>query len=209
MSRHHASSRRRRGSGVVAATAAVLAATLTGCSAEAESAEEEHRSGSVAAAVADPEVSVRTSVARVHGDLSARELRQLEQEAGRLVSGYLSAAYLHQRPTQGYRGSFPGFTPDARKLAYRDVRTASDGAFNWADEVRPLGAVAFLSVVAPEGRPAGATARVLLRMAASDQRREREVEVRGRLLLTPAGNRWQIFGYDLSVATKPMRRSAR
>lgn len=182
---------------------------LAGCSAGAEPPEEEERTRTAASVVTDPEVTVRTSVARVHGTLSAGEIERLERDASRLVSGYLSAAYLHQRSTPGHRGSFPGFTPDARRLALQDVRTASDAAFRWADEVRPLGAVAFLSVVAPEGRPAGATARLLLRLAASDGSREREVQVRGRLLLTPAAKRWQIFGYDLSVATKPLRRNDR
>lgn len=203
MSRHHASPRHRARAGAAASTAVLLA--LTGCSAGADSSEEEQRRGLDASAVTQPEVRVRTSVARVHGDLSDPQRKQLERKAGRVMSGYLSAAYLQQRPTAGHRGSFPGFTPDARRLALRDARTASGRAFAWADEVRPLGAVAFLSVVAPEGRPAGATARVLLRLAASDDRREREVQVRGRLLLTPAGKRWQIFGYDLSVGTRPMR----
>ena len=209
MSLPHASSRRRRGAVAVLSAAVVLATTLTGCSESGESPDEERRSRLDPLLLTDPEVSVNTSVARVHGDLSAAEVRRLEEQAEQLVSGYLSAAYLRQRPTAGYRGSFPGFTADARRLALRDVRTASDAAFAWADEVRPLGAVAFLSVVAPEGRPAGATARVLLRLAASDDRREHEVSVRGRLLLTPEGKRWQIFGYDLVVGSKPMKRSAR
>lgn len=204
MSLPHASSRRRLGARKALSTVVVLAATLTGCSAMGDSRDDDRRGRIGSSAGAGGAVVVETAVARVHGTLPVAQRRRLETQAGRLIGRYLSAAYLGQRSTPGHRGAFPGFTPDARRLALRDVSTASDAALTWADEVRPLGAVAFLSVVALEGRAVGATARLLLRMAASDDRREREVAVRGRLLMTPVGKGWQVFGYDLSVSSAPM-----
>jgi hypothetical protein len=121
------------------------------------------------------------------------------------MADYLAAAYLHERPATGDQDSFPGFTRGAQALARKDVETTSDAAFSGAEEVRSRGAVAFLSVVAPEGRPVGATARVFLDLAVTDGARDRLLELRGRLLLTPAGDGWQIFGYDLSLGASPAK----
>ena len=72
----------------------------------------------------------------------------------------------------------------------------SDRSFGGA-VVRPRGAIAYVSVVAPEGRAVGATARVSVDLAVADSERTRRLTVSGRLLLTPRPDRWRIFGYDL------------
>ncbi len=148
-------------------------------------------------------LEVRTKISGVLGRLPQAQRERLERDAGQLVSGYLAAAYLHERPSDGFRGSFPGFTTGARELALKDVDTASDAAFSGADEVRSRSAVAFLSVVATEGRAVGATARIFLDLAVTDGSRGRLVEVRGRLLLSPVGDGWRIFGYDLTLDNPP------
>lgn len=209
MSSAHAWSRPRPGALATLSVVGVLATTLAGCLAAGDAVDDETPDGADTSLVTGDELQVRTSITRVHGELAAGPRRQLERQAEHLLEGYLSAAYLKQRPTAGYRSAFPGFTADARELALHDVETASDGAYQWAEGISPLGATASLSVVAAKGRPAGATARVLLRVEVSDDRRKREVTVRGRLLLTPAGERWEIFGYDLSVASTPVKRSSR
>jgi hypothetical protein len=58
-----------------------------------------------------------------------------------------------------------------------------------------------IDVMAPKGRPAGATARVRLVFSTTGDTEER-VTVRGRLLLTPAHGKWRIFGYDVSKGAK-------
>lgn len=154
----------------------------------------------------DTTVQVRTTMPRVLGRLSQARRERFERDAGRLVSEYLTAAYLLERPSDGYRGAFPGFTTGARDLALRDVDTTSDASFSGADEVSPRGAVAFLSVVASEGRAVGATARIFLDLSVTKGSQDILVEVRGRLLLSPTGDGWRIFGYDLSLDTEPAGR---
>lgn len=184
-----------------------LGLALTGCvggSAEDESP----RSSASEERGASPQVrttlDVRTTVSRVQGGLSRSQRARLEERAGRLLSDYLSAAFLHRRPGNGYAEAFPGFTPGARELALRDVDITADGAYAKARDVQPRGAVAFVSVVAPDGRPAGATARVLMKLDVSEAGGNRVVQLRGRLLLTPADAGWRIFGYDLALDSVPL-----
>lgn len=196
---------------VTLSTALVLGASMAGCSSDEPAGDDVRapvRSGSVD--VLGATLHVRTTVSRVLGELSPAHRGRLEREAGQLLAGYLAAAYLHQRPAEGYRGAFPGFTHGARELALRDVDTVADGGFADAKTVRPRGAVAFLSVVAPEGRPVGATARVFLNLdVTTAQGRRRAVAVRGRLLLSPGPEQWRIFGYDLSLDSQPRGRRGR
>jgi hypothetical protein len=183
----------------------VLGLSLAGCSSDGPPDKVSSQIRADASDAPGTALQMRTSIARVHGRLSPARRQQLERDAGRLLADYLAAAYLHERPATGYDGSFPGFTRGARALALKDVETASDAAFSGADEVRSRGAVAFLSVVAPEGRPVGATARVFLDLAVAEGSRDRLLELRGRLLLSPTGDGWRIFGYDLSLGSSPAK----
>jgi len=196
MSHLHALARRRLPAAVC--TALALGVALTGCSSDDGAGPDGHARDGISASSA-PQVHVRTSVTRVHGELSKERSDHLVSQAEELISGYLRASYFHQRPGSGYRGSFPGFTHGARKLALRDTRVASDRAFATAEEVEPRGAVAFLSVVAPHGLAVGATARLMLKMAVVQGDRTTWKQVTGRLLLTPGAHQWRIFGYHLAM----------
>lgn len=178
----------------------VLGSTLSGCSTDEGSDDTGSRSRTDVSDVATT-LEVRTTVSRIQGRLSKARRARLERNTSQLLAGYLSAAYLHERPADGYRGAFPGFTSGARTLALRDVDTVADASFADAEDVRSRGAVAFLSVVAPEGRPVGITARVFLDLRVTEKGGARTVPVRGRLMLTPGDDRWRIFGYDLSLDT--------
>ena len=184
-------------------TSLVLALTLAGCTSGDPAGDPAGENGSRtqmdASDVLGGTVPLKTTVSRVLGELSKDERASLEREAAQLIGGYLSAAYLHERPGDGHLGAFPGFTPGARKLALEDVDTLSDAKLARADQVEPRHAAALLSVVAPDGRPVGATARLFLNLSVSEGGRDRLVAVRGRLLLSPAGDAWRIFGYDLSL----------
>lgn len=192
----HARPGRRLSAALCAAVA--LSVALTGCSSE-DGGDPAGRAGDGATATSAPRVELRTSVTRVHGDLSKEGRDHLVHQAGELITGYLEAAYFHQRSGSGYRGSFPGFTHGARRLALGDTRVASDRALAGATEVTPKGAVAFLSVVAKNGHPVGATARLMVKMAVEQGDATRWKQVTGRLLLTPGAHQWRIFGYDLAM----------
>jgi hypothetical protein len=59
-----------------------------------------------------------------------------------------------------------------------------------------------IDVLAPRGRPAGATARVELLFKTTGDTTQR-VAVHGRLFLSPAAHgKWRIFGYDVSKGAK-------
>ena len=59
-----------------------------------------------------------------------------------------------------------------------------------------------LDVLAPEGKPAGVTARVVLRFATSGQS-QKTVTVTGRLFLTrTTGGAWRIFGFDVAKGAR-------
>lgn len=195
----------RRAALAACSTLLVLGTAISGCSSDA-SPEEERSSGSETGRPTRP-LRMTTTVTRVLGELSEKQRSRLAAEAREVITGYLEAAYLHQRPSSGYRGSFPGFTRGARALALRDTGVVSDRSFADAEEVRPRGGVAYVSVVAPDGRPVGATARVSVDLAVADSRRTRRFTVSGRLLLTPRTDRWRIFGYDLSLQPTPVGRS--
>jgi hypothetical protein len=175
----------------------LLGAALTGCSDEDGSGTADQSSSSTTEAVVRP-LRLPTAVTRVHGDLTKEQRRRVAVGAKEVITGYLEAAYLHQRPGSGYRGSFPGFTLGARALALKDTAVVSDRSFD-GSTVKPRGGVAYVSVVAPHGHPVGATARVSVDLAVADSQRTKWVTVTGRLLLTPRTNKWRIFGYDLAL----------
>jgi hypothetical protein len=181
--------------------ALLLGGGLTGCSNSTDADAAGPARGAGADAGAASSLRMKTQVTRVLGTLTNKQRDAFEADAEKLIAGYLSAAYLHERPGQSYKGSFPGFTPGARRLAMRDTGVVSDRGFAGADEVRPRGAVAYVSVVAPEGRPVGATARVWIDLVVSEDGASRRVSVSGRLLLTPGADSWRIFGYDLALGT--------
>jgi hypothetical protein len=74
------------------------------------------------------------------------------------------------------------------------------------EQVEIVERVVRVDVVAPKGRPAGATARVKVRLVlggldaaeGGDADGQRTDVVSGRLLLTPTAGGWRIFGFDLA-----------
>jgi hypothetical protein len=192
------------------AASIALAASLGACSSSSgDTPERPGETGPSATEGTVARLKVRASVSRVLGELSQDRRAHFTRGAENLLRDYLAAAYLHQRPGDGYRGAFPHFTRDARELALRDVDITADRTYAGAERVRSRGAVVYLSVVAPEGKPVGATARVFLNLVVTEEGQATErLALRGRLLLTPAHDQWRIFGYDLSLEpTAPGRRS--
>ncbi len=138
------------------------------------------------------------------------------------MADYVSAAFLD--PDTAPQERFPGFTPGATRLARATGAVLSradldpDTATGGAPTIEVVSVEAPVNVLAPGGRPAGATARLELVLAltppprgAADESATPEetgtleeagepevVRLRGRLLLTPVGEDWQIFGFDVT-----------
>lgn len=196
---------------------AVLAA-LAGCtSTPSGSPDVPTPQSGVAVAVAAPQVSA--PVTRVAGRLPDRRRLALRRDVEALVADYVTAAFLD--PTASASDALPGFSAGAARLARSQgaVLSRADLERSGDATVRLLRAEAPVSVLAPRGRPAGATARLDLVLlvtresaatsaaspaalppatavpaATTDGER---VRLQGRLLLTPVGDGWRVFGFDV------------
>jgi hypothetical protein len=102
-------------------------------------------------------------------------------------------------PRDDFASAFQAFT----KPAGQDARHQQRLMTNWAlrkkiDGVAVKKRTVTVDVLAPRGRPAGATARVALVFTTTGDVHQR-VSVHGRLFLTPDDHgSWQIFGYDVA-----------
>lgn len=135
------------------------------------------------------------------GELPAAARRTVATRVGRTISAYVDAAFLDgDYPRSDFKASFGAFTPGGAGQARADVSLLTN---------QPLGATtrtvqatrrtAYLSVLAPKGKVAGATAAVDLAFRVDrGSRPGRRVHLKGRLLLTrDRTGSWAIFGYDL------------
>jgi hypothetical protein len=195
----------------------LLAATMVACRQDDDGpaprtgSERAEPGRTAAGAAAGLDLTVR--VTRVSGRLPAARREAVAAKVGRVIGTYVQAAYLEgagagqgaaatrsvgERGTAA-TGAFAAFTPDAARQARRDRDLLTSAGFGDARKVQPLEATAFLSVLAPKGRPVGATARTTLRFAVTGaDGTTRQRQVRGRVLLTPQNGDWRIFGYELS-----------
>lgn len=157
-------------------------------------------------------VPMAVRVTRVSGRLTRSGRAPLERSIGRTIGGYWDAAYLGGRYPRGDFGTaFAGFTGGAEQRARHDRGfLTNSGLGRSTDNVAPKEKSAWLSVLAPNGVAAGVSARVrLVYVAERDRWRDQRVTVTGRLLLTrKQSGGWQIFGYDVSRAARPVERGA-
>jgi hypothetical protein len=181
----------------------VLALALTGaaCTGEAEP-----EAASSTSAAPEPEVEPGARLAAlgpvrvdtVAGSLPGKRGRVRDQVAT-VVDGWIAAAYLDgPYPRDGFRRAFPDFTQGARTQARADRRLMSNaGIGTRVQDVVPRRRSIRIDVLAPGGRPRGATARVRLVYATRGEV-SRRVLVRGRLYLTRNERGWKVFGYDMA-----------
>jgi hypothetical protein len=176
-----------------------------GCTSDGDSGRPAARTPTTSASTpsATPKpVRTRVSVVNVAGRLPRDARQRVQRHVGRVVDGWFDAAYVGGRyPRRDFSDAYPGFTSGARAQAHRDRALMSN---------QPLGARisgvtatrrwVFLDVLAPRRHAAAVTARVRLAYR-TEGRVERDVEVRGRLFLTPGPHGWQVFGYDVAKGT--------
>jgi hypothetical protein len=105
-------------------------------------------------------------------------------------------------PRESFGSAFSAFTKQAKRDAGRQKSLMT----NW-DLRRDIDGVdvkkrrVTVDVMAPRGRPAGATARVDLVFTTTGAT-ETRMAVRGRLFLTPHDGAWRIFGFDVSKGAR-------
>jgi hypothetical protein len=128
----------------------------------------------------------------------------LEDQVRTAVDGWFDAAFVGVGyPAAKFPHAFHTFT----KQAARDARGQKKLMTNWKwrrhiDGVAVTQRKVMLDVLAPHGKAAGVTARVLLKFKTTGHKKKK-VTVNGRLFLArnPHGT-WQIFGYDVSKGVK-------
>ncbi len=185
-----------------AAVAGVCLVLLTGaCSGDSSesSAEPDGDPGSSEATDGPSPVETTATLGKVTGKLPKGKRSKTRKQVGRAVDAWFEAAYVGgDYPRNDFATSWPGFTTGAKADAKADKALMSNqdiGARISAVEatVRKV----TVDVLAAKGRPAGATARVVLKFGTEGEVKRR-VEVQGRLFLTPTPDGWRIFGYDVT-----------
>ncbi|HSV37333.1 MAG TPA: hypothetical protein VLI04_01115 [Nocardioidaceae bacterium] len=139
-----------------------------------------------------PEASLELGRVRVRGDLTPKAKTRVTEGVSAALQEYLDSALLGDYPRSDF--SLGGFTRGAVTAAKRDLDLLTGTAFSDAESVTATTLTAELAVLAPDGRPAGATAKVRFALDVDGV----PVVVRGRLVLTPNEGTWRIFGYDVS-----------
>lgn len=141
---------------------------------------------------APPEVPLVVSVQKVAGDLTKKSRKRVVAGIEETMKEYLDSAFLGDYPRAEF--ALARFTAGVERRAARDLDLLTGRSFRDAEAVTAKQLKARLSVLAPGGRPAGATARVRFAFDVDGT----PVTVTGRLMLTPREGTWRIFGYDIA-----------
>ncbi|HET7689397.1 MAG TPA: hypothetical protein VFK41_03400 [Nocardioidaceae bacterium] len=168
----------------------VLTATAVGCT----GGDDESTNDTTPTTTPTPpaEVPLNVTVKNVAGELSKKARQRVVAGIEDTVQRYVDGAFLGDYPHGEF--ALARFTAGAEKRGVRDLDLLTGRAFRDAEEVTAKQLKAQLSVLAPEGRPAGATARIRFAFDVDGT----PVVVTGRLVLTPQEGTWRIFGYDVS-----------
>ena len=180
---------------LVVPTVLVLVLGIAGCSGDDE---DPGGDGEQSASGANTGIATRVEVGEVAGRLGKGPARQVAADVAEVVDRWLDAAYVTgDYPRSKFGDAFPGFTEDAATLAARHRGLMSNQAVgDEVDGVTATRRVVRVDLLAPKGKAAGATAHVNLVIELTGDV-ERTDQIRGRVVLTPAGRGWQVFGFDV------------
>ncbi len=197
------SDRRRRYRAAVLTLAVTLltAPWLTACSGDDDSsADPAEPVGSQATEDPGPLVTTAT-IGKVTGKLGKDNRPRVRKQVRKAVDSWFDAAYVGgDYPRTNFSDAWAGFTDGAAARARRDKALLSNhdiGAETTAVEATTRKVT--VDVLAVRGHAVGATARVVLKFSTEGDT-PRQVEVRGRLYLSPTPDGWRIFGYDVTKA---------
>ncbi len=129
---------------------------------------------------------------------------RLTHQVGDAVDAWFDGGFVGvDYPASSYPDAFATFTAQAKSDALHQQDLMTTGALGARiDGVTTLQRKVSLDVLAPKGRAAGVTARVVLKFATTGQPKK-TVTVTGRLFLTrTTGGAWRIFGFDIAKGTR-------
>lgn len=142
-------------------------------------------------------VETNAAVGQVAGKLGPKKRKRVLRQVTEVVDGWLDAAFVEgDYPRSDFTDAFPGFSDGAARQA---TGVGGMSNTNLGPKVSGVDVVkrwVRVDVLAPGGKPAGATARVVLVMDLSGEV-ERRHRIKGRLVLRPAGGGWEVFGFDV------------
>jgi hypothetical protein len=145
------------------------------------------------------QIETRTTIGRVVGRLPKHKQKVLVRTVTPVVQRWFNAAYVGgDYPRKDFKDAFPGFTPGARDLAFRDRKLMSNRDISERiDGVTPKASRIKLDVLAFHKHAAAVTARFRLAFKTEGDLVKR-VNVNGRVLLTRAKPGWRIFAYHVA-----------
>ena len=173
--------------------------TLAGCSGGSDDKPSSTGSPSASTTTAAPEpADTRATVTTLTGRLSAARRDALAGAVTAVVDRWLEGAYLGDFPRSDYSSAFAGFTPGAAARAKRNRALMTNaGISDRIDTARATKRTISLDVLSLKQRPVGVTAKVDLAFETSGALAGGQ-EVTGTVDLTPVGNGWKIFGFEIS-----------
>jgi hypothetical protein len=197
-----------RARSVITGVVLLLGLTTGACSGDGPSAQSSPGGSEPQTTATDDAPSLRERAAPydiayrgVSGKIPRGERARVLRSVTRPLRAWVDAGFVEGPwPRERFAAAFTPFRPDAARMARRNARLLTMQALGpTLDEVVPQRRRVRVSVTAFRGRPAGATARVDLKVFALNRVQNRlSVQVRGEVYLTPTdGQGWQIFGYDL------------
>jgi hypothetical protein len=191
----------------VAAALVVLALTSGGCSSSESSSPDAAQTTGGSPGGGERPVASTVVLGKVAGTIRkknrkvfAQHRKHVLRRVGGAVDTWIDGGFVGvDYPRDSFPTAFTVFTTPAKRAAghQRTLMT------NWQlrkriDAVTVKKRKISVDVLAPRGRPAGATAHVHLVFQTSGHA-EKRVTVRGRLFLGPDDHgSWRIFGYDVS-----------
>ena len=189
----------------------LVALALGGCSSSDSSSPSTAPSSSDGGSAVVQSVASKVLLGKVAGTIKKKNWKTfmddhrqtMLKQVGQAVDSWIDGGFVGvDYPRASFSSAFDAFTGPATHDANRQKKLMT----NWdlrqkIDGVEVEKRTVTVDVMAPRGRPAGATARVDLVFTTTGDT-QRRVTVRGRLFLSPGHGKWRIFGYDVARGAK-------
>lgn len=143
-------------------------------------------------------VATDAALGEVRGTLPKARADRVVADVTSVVENWSAGAFEGDYPRTDFTAAFTDFTQGARALAARPTSLLSNVAVgSRLSGSRVASRLVRVDVLAPQGKVAGATARIKLVVRLTAGSTETTQVLTGRLALTPTGAGWRVFGFDV------------
>ena len=169
---------------------AVVCLSLLGCTGDSE--------GDPAPSPAPAPLEI--SLEEAADELSPQARDDLQTEVGDALSAYVVDAFLGDYPRDDFvEKALDSFSTSVAAKAATDLDVITGAGFGEVDEVSAKKLLAHISPMVRGDRTDGASVRVAFDFETVRDGEPSEQQLTGRLMLTPEGDAWKIFGYRLQL----------